>query len=88
MWYQALWRQKVAHYFYELYNEFVYVFKKLVFGENTSRLSQEALNFMDEKGIVEEMEKYDIIRIDCSHEKTLYLPYYATYRLFIVEETR
>jgi hypothetical protein len=39
MLYQALWRKKVAHYFYEVYNEFVFIFKKLVFGGNTSRLS-------------------------------------------------
>jgi hypothetical protein len=37
MWYQALWRQKVIHYFYEVYNDFVSAFKKLLFRENTSR---------------------------------------------------
>jgi hypothetical protein len=53
MCYQALWRKNVAHYFYEVYNEFIYVFKKLVFGENKSRLSHEALTFLDKKGIME-----------------------------------
>jgi hypothetical protein len=53
IWYQALWSQKAAHLFYDTYNEFVSLFKKLVFGENTSRLSQEALNFLDKKGIME-----------------------------------
>jgi hypothetical protein len=66
MWYQALSRKKAPHYFYEVYNEFIFVFKKLVFGGNTSRLSQEALNFLNKKGIVEEMEKYNIISNYCS----------------------
>jgi hypothetical protein len=57
MWYQAPWRQKDAHYFFEVYNEFVHVFNKMVFGGNTSRLSQEALIFLNKTGIVEEMEK-------------------------------
>ena len=39
MWYQALWRQKVFHYFYEVYNDFVSEFKRFLFGEDTSRLS-------------------------------------------------
>jgi hypothetical protein len=88
MWYQSLWRKKIAHYFYEVYNEFVFVFKKLVFGGNTSRLSQEALTFMNEKGIIEEMKKYNIMRIYFSHEKTLYLPYYVLDRSFVVEVER
>jgi hypothetical protein len=45
MWYQALCRQKVIHYFYEIYNDFLCAFKKLLFGESTSRLSLEALFF-------------------------------------------
>jgi hypothetical protein len=71
MWYQALCGQKTTHYFYEVYNEFMFVFKKLVFGGNTSRLSHEALSFLNKKGIAEDMEKYNIIRIYCSHEKPL-----------------
>jgi hypothetical protein len=46
VWYQALWRQKTSIFFYEVYNEFVTVFKKLLFGENTSRISSEATNFL------------------------------------------
>jgi hypothetical protein len=29
MWYQALWRQRVDHHFYEVYNDFVSKFKNL-----------------------------------------------------------
>jgi hypothetical protein len=41
MWCQDLWRQKDTYQFCELYNEFMVVFKKLLFGENTTRISLE-----------------------------------------------
>jgi len=47
MWYQALWRQRVIYFFYEVYNDFVSEFKKRLFGEDTSRISLEASNFLD-----------------------------------------
>jgi hypothetical protein len=56
MWYQDLWRQKVIHYFYEDYKDFVYAFMKIIFRENTSKLSLEASNFLDSKGILEKNE--------------------------------
>jgi hypothetical protein len=49
MWYQALWRQRVDHHFYEVYYDFVSKFKKLLFGEETSRLSLEASSFLKGK---------------------------------------
>jgi hypothetical protein len=88
MWYQALWRQKVIHYFYEVYNDFMSAFKKLLFRENTSRLSLEASAFLDTKGILEKMDDYNIIRIFCSHEKPLFLPYYVPDKLFVIEVAR
>jgi hypothetical protein len=53
IWYQAPWRQNVIHDLYEVYNYFMYAFKKLVFRENTSILSLEASAFLDTKGILE-----------------------------------
>jgi hypothetical protein len=53
MMYQALWRHKVGHYFYEVYNNFVSKFKKLLFGDDTSRLSLEASTFLNGKGVLE-----------------------------------
>jgi hypothetical protein len=32
LWYQELWRHKTSLYFYEVYNDFVSVFKRLLFG--------------------------------------------------------
>jgi hypothetical protein len=88
MWYQALSRQKVIYCFYEVYNEFVYVFKKLVFGENTSRLSCETSTFLDKKGTIEKMDNYNIVRIFFSRERPLFLPYYILDRLFSIEVAR
>jgi hypothetical protein len=49
IWYQSLWRHRVGHHFYKVYNNFVSEFKKLVFGEDTSRLSLEASSFLKGK---------------------------------------
>jgi hypothetical protein len=38
-WYQALWRHKTSLYFYKFYNDFVSVFKRLLLGENSPRIS-------------------------------------------------
>jgi hypothetical protein len=88
MWYQALWRQKATYYFYEVYNEFVIVFKKLLFGENTTRLSLEATTFLNKRGTLEKMENYNVIRIFGSRESPFFLPYYISDKIFIIEVAR
>jgi hypothetical protein len=85
MWYQALWRHRVTYHFYEVYNRFVSIFKKLIFGSKTSRLSLEASKFLDKRGSYEKMEHYNVIIIYCSHEKPLYLPYFVSDRMFVTE---
>jgi hypothetical protein len=72
MWYQALWRQKVIHYFYEIYNYFVFAFKKFISRENTSRLSLEASYFLYTNGILEKMDDYNIMIKKNSREKPLF----------------
>jgi hypothetical protein len=37
--YQALWRHKASLHFYEFFNDFVLVFKGLLFGKDTPRIS-------------------------------------------------
>jgi hypothetical protein len=44
-WYPYLWKKREMNHFYEVYNSFLSSFKKLVFGESTSRLSLEATSF-------------------------------------------
>jgi hypothetical protein len=38
-WYKALWRHKDSLYFYEVYNDFISVFKGLLFGKDTPGIS-------------------------------------------------
>jgi hypothetical protein len=72
MWYQALWRHKFIHYFYEVYNDFTSEFKKYLFGEDTSILSLEASTFLNTKGVLQKMDNYNIIMIFFSHEKPIF----------------
>jgi hypothetical protein len=71
--------------FYEVHNAFVYSFKKIIFGLKTSRLSLEATNFLDKKGSIEAMEHFIVIIIYCSQEIPLYVPYYVSDKIFIVD---
>jgi hypothetical protein len=87
-WYQALWRHKTPLFFYEVYNDFVSIFKKNLFGESTSRISIEAAKFLEKKGTIEKMENHSIIRIFCSKENPSFLPYYVSDKLFITEVAR
>jgi hypothetical protein len=52
------------------------------------RLSLEASTFLNGKGILEKMDDYNIIRVFCSHEKPIFLPYYVSDKLFIIEVER
>jgi len=61
-----LWRHKTPLFFYEVYNDFVSVFKKLLLGKNTPRISFEATRFLEKRGTIEKMENHNIIRIFCS----------------------
>ena len=77
MWYSTLWKQKAMYHFYEVHNEFIFIFKKLIFGPKTSRLPLEVATFLDKRGSFEAMEPFNIINIYYSHEKPLYLLYYV-----------
>jgi hypothetical protein len=65
-WYQELWRHKTPLYFYEVYNDFGSVFKRLFLGQNTSRISDQANKFIEKRGKIEQMENHSVIRIFCS----------------------
>ena len=54
-WYQALWRHKASLHFYEVFNDFVSVFKGLLFGKYIPRKSDQASTFLDKKGTLEKM---------------------------------
>jgi len=72
MWYQALWRQRVNHHFYEVYCSFVSKFKNFLFWEDTAWLSLEATTFLKGKGVLEKMKDYNVIEF-FSLSKNIYL---------------
>jgi hypothetical protein len=87
-WYHALWRHKTPLFFYEFYNDFFSVFKNILLGENTPRISVEATKYLEKKGTIEKMENQIIIRIFFSKENPSFLPYYVPDKLFITEVAR
>jgi len=88
MWYQDLWRQKATYHFYEVYKKFMTIFKKLLFGEYTTRLSLEALIFLNKRGTLEKTKNYNVIRIFGSPGNPFFLPYYISDKIFIIEVAR
>jgi hypothetical protein len=87
-WYQALWRHKASLHFYEVFNDFVSVFKGLLFGKDTPRISNQESKFLDKKGMLEQMENYNVIRIFGSKENPSFLPCHISDRMFITKVAR
>jgi hypothetical protein len=56
------------YYFYEVYDSFVSSFKKLMYGNCTSRLSLGMATFLDKRGSFESNEHYNIIKVYFSRE--------------------
>jgi hypothetical protein len=83
-----LWRHKASQHFYEVFNDFVSVFKELLFGKNAPRMSDQASKFLDRKGTLEQMENYNVIRIFGSKENPSFLPCHISDKMFVVEIAR
>jgi hypothetical protein len=79
---------KNSLHFYEVYNDFVSVFKGLLFGKNTRRISDHANNVLEKKGTLEQMENHSVIRIFCSKENPSFLPYHVSDKKIITEVAR
>jgi hypothetical protein len=62
-WYSFLYRHKSQYVFYPVHKNFVSEFKKLIFGQNKSRLSLEATSFLAGKRIYELFEEFIIMII-------------------------
>jgi hypothetical protein len=52
-WYQALWRHKTSLHFHEVYNDLISIFKGMLFGKNTPKISTHANKFLEKKGTLE-----------------------------------
>jgi hypothetical protein len=87
-WYQALWRHKASHCFYEVFNDFVSVFKDLLLGKDAPRMSDQETKFLDRKGTLEQMENYSVIMIFGSKENPAFLPCHITDIMFVTEIAR
>jgi hypothetical protein len=87
-WYQELWRHKASLHFYEVFNDFVSVFKGLLFGKHTPRISDEANKFLDKEGSLEKMENHNVIKIFGSKESPSFLQCHVFDKMFIMEVAR
>jgi hypothetical protein len=87
-WYQAFWRHIDSLYFYEIFNDFVSIFKGLLFGKNAPKISDQANKFLDKRGMLEKMENHNVIRIFGSKENPSFLPCHVSDKMFIMEVRR
>jgi hypothetical protein len=87
-WYQALWKHKASHCFYEVFNGFLFVFKVLLLGENAPHISEQTTSFLHNMGTLQHLENYIVIRIFGSTEQHALLPFHVTDIIFIAEVAR
>jgi hypothetical protein len=87
-WYQALWKHKESHCFYEVFNGFVSIFKVFLLGEYAPHISDQGTRFLDRKGALEHMDNYTVISIFGSREKPSLLPCHITNIMFVIEVSR
>jgi hypothetical protein len=86
--YQALWRHKNSLHFYEVFNDFVSVFKGLLFGKDTPKIFDQENKFLDKKGMLEKMENHNVISIFGFKENPSFLPCHLSDKMFITEVAR
>jgi hypothetical protein len=87
-WYKTLWRHKSSQHFYDVFNDFVSVFKGFLLGKDTPQMSDHASKFLDRKGTLEQMENYNVIRIFGSKENTSFLPCHISEKMFVTKVVR
>jgi hypothetical protein len=83
--YSVLYKHKSQYKFYSIHNNFILEFKKLIFDNNTSRLSLEEATFLFGKVSYEMFEEFTVIRLFGSKEKPFLLPFYVSDKLFVEE---
>jgi hypothetical protein len=87
-WYQALWRHKASHCFYEVFNVFVLVFKDLLLWKDAPRMSGQTTKFLNRKGTLEQKEKHSVLMVFGSKENPAFLPCHITEKIFVTEIKR
>jgi hypothetical protein len=84
-WYQALWKHKDSHYFYEVFHGFLSILKVLLLGEDAPRISEQVAIFLDKKGTLKLLDNYTVIRIFGSTEQPALFPCHITNKMFVAE---
>jgi hypothetical protein len=87
-WYQALWRHKASHCFYEVFNGFVSVFKDLLLGKDALWMSSQATKFLNRKGTLEQKENHSVLMVFGSKENPSFHPCYIMDKMFVAEIER
>ena len=87
-WYKKLWRHKASQHFYEVFNDFVSIFKGLLFGKDTPWMSDQKSKFLDKKATLEQMDNYNVIRILSSKENPSFFPGHIYDKMFVIEIAR
>jgi hypothetical protein len=87
-WYQALWRHKASHSFYEVFNEFVFVFNDLLLGKDAPRMSGQETKFLNRKGTLKQKENHSVLMVFGSKENPAFHPCHITNKMFVTEITR
>jgi hypothetical protein len=75
-------------FFYEIFNDFVSVFKDLLLGKDAPWMFGKATKFLDKKGTLEQRENYSLIMIFGSKENLAFLPCHITKNMFVTEIAR
>jgi hypothetical protein len=84
-WYPTLWIHKTPYRFYQVQSAFLSMFKKMIDGSSTQRLSNEATIFLTGKGSFEVQDRFSYIRLYGFQGKSLLLPYCFSDKFFIIE---
>jgi hypothetical protein len=71
-----------------VYNDFVSIFKGLLFGKDTPKIFDQTNKFLDKKWVLKQMENHNVIRICSSKENTYFLSCHVSNKMFIMEVAR
>jgi hypothetical protein len=74
--------------FYEVFNDFVLVFKGLIFGKDFPWMSHQMSKLLGRRGTLEQMENYNVIRIFGSKVNPSFLPCHISDTMFLAQIAR
>jgi hypothetical protein len=83
-----MWRHKASHCFYDVFNEFVSVFKDLLLGKDTLQMSGQETKFLNRKGTLEQKENHNVLMVFGSKENPSFLPCHIMEKMFVAEIAR